>query len=97
MKTTYNAFDMSFSYDKSILELTSTEIEGLTITQSEDPEDPNIGIVRVTGYGSDRDADTAPFVLAFTAKAVATAEVTLNSAKVDAQQTPSAVMLLRQL
>ena len=83
-ETTYNAFDMSFSYDKSILELTSTEIEGLTITQSEDPEDPNIGIVRVTGYGSDRDADTAPFVLAFTAKAVGTAEVTLNSAKVDA-------------
>ena len=26
-ETKYNAFDMSFSYDKSILELTSTEIE----------------------------------------------------------------------
>mgnify|MGYP000844168598 FL=1 len=81
-ETTYNAFDMSFSYDKSILELTSTEIEGLTIRQSEDPEDPNIGIVRVMGYGFDRDVGTAPFVLTFVAKTTGVSEVILTSSKV---------------
>ena len=83
-ETTYNAFDMSFAYDKSILELTSTAFEGLTVSLDEDPENSNIGIVRVMGYGSDRDVGTAPFTLTFTAKATGAAEVTLTSAKVDA-------------
>lgn len=74
--TTYNAFDMSFSYDASILELTSTEIEGLTVTTGE-------GTVRVQGYGADRAVGTAPFSLTFKAVGAGTTEVLVTSAKVD--------------
>ena len=73
---TYNAFDMQFSYDSSILELTSTVIEGLTI-------EPGEGTVRVQGFGDDRNVGEAPFSLLFKAKAAGTAEVILTSAKVD--------------
>lgn len=74
--TTYNAFDMTFSYDASVLELTSTEIEGLTVTAGN-------GTVRVQGYGADRAVDTAPFSLTFKAVGAGTANVAVTSAKVD--------------
>lgn len=73
---TYNAFDMTFSYDASILELTSTEIEGMTITAGN-------GTVRVQGYGADRAVGTTPFSLSFKALSAGTANVTVTSAKVD--------------
>lgn len=73
---TYNAFDMTFSYDASILELTSTEIEGLTVTGGE-------GTVRVQGYGDDRTVGSTPFSLTFKAVGAGTATVTVTSAKVD--------------
>ena len=72
----YNAFDMTFAYDASVLELTSTEIEGLTVTAGN-------GTVRVQGYGADRAIGTAPFGLTFKAIAAGEAQVTLSSAKVD--------------
>lgn len=74
--TTYNAFDMSFTYDANLLEHTSTEIEGMTVTAGE-------GTVRVQGYGTDRAVGTAPFTLTFTAKATGTSDVKVTSAKVD--------------
>ena len=43
---TYNSFDMSFAYDHSVLELTSTSIAGMSVTGSN-------GLVRVLRYGSD--------------------------------------------
>lgn len=73
---TYNAFDMAFSYDAGILELTSAEIEGLTVTVGD-------GTVRVQGYGADRAVGTAPFSLTFKAVGAGTAHVTVTSAKVD--------------
>ena len=73
---TYNAFDLSFTYDASILELTSTELEGMTVTAGN-------GTLRVQGYGTDRAVDTAPFALGFRAKTAGNANVTLTSAKVD--------------
>lgn len=73
---TYNAFDMSFSYDASVLTLTSTELEGLTVTLGE-------GTVRVQGYGADRAVGTSPFSLTFAAAAAGNAVVTLIDAKVD--------------
>ena len=90
--TTYNAFDMSFTYDASILELTSTEIEGLTVTTGE-------GTVRVQGYGADRAVGSAPFSLTFKAVGAGTANVTVSSAKVDIsanaidKDAPEAVLL----
>ena len=74
--TSYNAFDMTFAYDASVLELTSTEIEGLTVTFGN-------GTVRVQGYGADRAVGTAPFGLTFKAITTGEAQVTLSSAKVD--------------
>lgn len=74
--TTYNAFDMTFTYDASILELTSTEIEGLTVTAGE-------GAVRVQGYGADRAVGSAPFSLTFKAVGAGECKVTVTSAKVD--------------
>ena len=74
--TTYNAFDMSFTYDADLLEHTSAEIEGMTVTAGE-------GTVRVQGYGTDRAVGTAPFTLTFTATATGTSDVKVTSAKVD--------------
>ena len=74
--TTYNAFDMTFTYDASILELTSKEIEGMTVTTGN-------GTVRVQGYGADRSVGTAPFSLTFKAASAGNATVTVTSAKVD--------------
>ncbi len=73
--TTFNAFDLSFTYDASILSLTSTEIQGCTVTTGE-------GTVRVQGYGEDKALGTA-FTLTFQTIAAGTATVTLTSAKVD--------------
>lgn len=72
----YNAFDMIFSYDASVLELTSTDSEGMTVT-------PGEGTVRVQGYGADRAVGTVPFSLAFKAVGAGEAKVTVISAKVD--------------
>ena len=73
--TAYNAFDMSFTYDAAVLKLTSTEIEGMTIT------DRN-GTVRVQRYGSDLAVDAAAFTLTFEAIGTGETTVTATSAKV---------------
>lgn len=76
---TYNAFDMTFAYDTSILELTSKTIDGMTVTE------PETGKVRVQRYGADLKLDEAPtpLTLYFTAKNAGNTNVTLTSAKVD--------------
>ena len=76
----YNSFDMSFTYDPSVLELTSTAIAGLSVTGGN-------GLVRVLGYGSDRLVGKAVFTLTF--KAVKSGETTIKSvkAKVGIKQT----------
>lgn len=73
---TYNAFDMTFTYDPAVLKLTSTQIEGVTITDKE-------GTVNVRGYGADRTVGTAPFTLTFETLTTGDANVKLTSAKVD--------------
>lgn len=75
--TTYNAFDMTFTYDSDALELTSTtEENGPTVTV-------NNGTIRVQGYGADRNVGTAPFTLTFKALKTGNTSVTVTSAKVD--------------
>lgn len=74
---TYNAFDMTFSYDATVLTLTSTEIEGLTVTTGD-------GTVRVQGYGADKAIGSTAFTLTFAAKATGNATVDVTTAKVDA-------------
>lgn len=74
--TTYNAFDMTFSYDSDVLELTSTAIEGLTVI-------PGEGTVRVQGYGPDREIDSTAFTLTFRAKTTGNTAVKVTTPKVD--------------
>lgn len=77
-QTGYNAFDMTFTYDTSALTLNTTaeDLVGLTFTATD-------GTVNVKGYGDDRDVDTVPFELEFTAVKTGTSDITLTSAKVD--------------
>lgn len=73
---TYNAFDMTFSYDPAKLTLTSKAIEGMNVVLDE-----AAGNVRVQGHGADRAVNTAPFALTFTVNGSDT--VILKEAKVD--------------
>lgn len=77
-QTGYNAFDMTFTYDANALTLNTTaeDLVGLTFTATD-------GTVNVKGYGDDRDVDTVPFELEFTAVKTGTSDITLTSAKVD--------------
>ena len=72
----YNAFDMSFEYDASVLQLISTEIEGMTVETGD-------GTVRVQRYGDDLAVGSEAFKLTFKVIATGDAEVKLVSAKVD--------------
>ena len=73
--STYNAFDMSFTYDAAKLELTSTEINGMTVEAGE-------GTVQVLRYGDDLNVGSAAFTLTFKAIGTGEATVTATSAKV---------------
>ena len=71
----YNAFDVSFTYDASKLELTSTVIDGMTVTYEN-------GTVRVQRYGSDLSVGAAAFTLTFEAIGTGETTVTATEAKV---------------
>ena len=75
-KTGYNAFDISFTYDPTILKLTSTQINGMTVTVRN-------GNINVLGYGADRSAGSAPFTLEFKALKMENTEVRITAARVD--------------
>ena len=79
-KTTYNAYDMTVTYNTDILEYTGviqqTTDENLSVV------DKN-GTLRVTGYGKDKNCGTDNIVLNFTAKATGDGDVTVTAAKVD--------------
>lgn len=69
--TSYNSFDMRFTYDASILELTSTTISGMSVTV-------NKGTVRVLRYGSDLAVGKTVFTLTF--KAIKSGKTTIRAA-----------------
>ena len=75
-KTGYNAFDINFTYDPTVLEFTSTTLPGVTVTAKD-------GKINVLGYGKDRSAESVPFALEFKALKVETTEVKITSARVD--------------
>lgn len=74
--TGYNAFDISFTYDPTVLELTSTTLPGVTVTVQD-------GKINVLGYGEDRSAGSAPFTLEFKALKMGNTEVQITTARVD--------------
>ena len=77
--TTYNAYDLTVSYDTDKLTYNScTAADALAVVKEETP-----GTVRIIGFGDDKDLDTAAATLSFTAKGTGNAEVKIASAKVD--------------
>ena len=76
----YNSFDMTFSYDPKILELTSTSISGMSVTKEN-------GKIRVLRYGTDLNVDAAVFTLSIKAVKNDTTTVKATSAKVGMKET----------
>jgi len=74
--TKYNAFDFTFTYDPAILELTSTEISGMTVTAEN-------GQIHVERYGTDLTVGAPALTLTFNAIATGNSNVKVTSAKVD--------------
>lgn len=80
----YNSFDMRFTYDPSVLELTSATFSGMSVTKEN-------GAVRVLRYGSDLAVDTAAFTLTFQAIKPGTTTIRAAEAKVGFRQTAQEV------
>lgn len=91
---TYNAYYMEVSYDAEKLTYVSINTDA-AVTD-------NDGTLKIAGYGTDKTCDTDNIVLTFTGKAVGEANVTVNSAKVDAkenasgQDAPAATLLTKK-
>ena len=77
--TTYNAYDLTLTYDTDKLTYNScTAADALAVVKEDVP-----GTIRVIGFGDDKNLDTPAATLSFTAKGTGDAEVKITSAKVD--------------
>lgn len=77
--TTYNAYDLTMTYDTDKLTYVScTAADENAVVKKDVP-----GTIRVIGFGGDKTLDTAAATLTFQAKGVGDAEVKLTAAKVD--------------
>lgn len=74
--TKYNAFDLTFEYDPTVLELTSTKIDGMTVTVKD-------GKIHVERYGTDLTVGSTALTLTFKAIATGNTNIKVTSAKVD--------------
>lgn len=77
--TTYNAYDLTMTYDTDKLTYVSCAAADENVVVKEDVP----GTIRVIGFGGDKTLDTAAATLTFQAKGVGDAEVKLTAAKVD--------------
>ena len=76
--STYNAYDLTLTYDTDKLTYVScTAPDALAVVTE------NAGTVRVVGFGDNKTLDTAAATLTFKAKSVGDAEVKITAAKVD--------------
>ena len=77
--TTYNAYDLTLTYDTDKLTYNScTAADALAVVKEDVP-----GTIRVIGFGDDKNLDTPAATLSFTSKGTGEAEVKITSAKVD--------------
>ena len=74
--TKYNAFDLTFEYDPTVLELTSTKIDGMTVTAKD-------GKIHVERYGTDLTVGNTALTLTFKALTTGETNVKVTAAKVD--------------
>ena len=77
--TTYNAYDLTLTYDTDKLTYVSCAAADENAVVKEDVP----GTIRVIGFGGDKTLDTPAATLTFQAKGVGDAEVKLTAAKVD--------------
>lgn len=77
--TTYNAYDLTMTYDTDKLTYVSCTAADENAVVKEDVP----GTIRVIGFGGDKTLDTAAATLTFQAKGVGDAQVKLTAAKVD--------------
>ena len=73
--STYNAYQLTVSYDSDKLTYTDINTDAIVSDQN--------GTLTIIGFGADRTCGTDNIVLTFTAKAAGTANVTLTSARID--------------
>lgn len=73
--TTYNAYYMEVSYDTNVLTYKGINTDA-SVTD-------NNGILKIAGYGDNKNCGTDNIVLTFAGKATGEAKVTVTSAKVD--------------
>ena len=74
---TYNAYYLEVNYNSDLLAYKSISPADASVTDTN-------GTLKIAGYGSDKTCGTDNIVLTFTGKAVGQANVTVQSAKVDA-------------
>lgn len=77
---TYNSFDMTFTYDASVLELVSDSISGMSVIG-------DAGTVRILRYGNDLEAGSAVFTLQFKVSKPGKTNVRATEAKIGIKQT----------
>lgn len=77
--TTYNAYDLTMTYDTDKL----TYVSCAAADENAVVKEGVPGTIRVIGFGGDKTLDTAAATLTFQAKGVGDAEVKLTAAKVD--------------
>lgn len=78
--TSYNAFDVSITYDPSVLKLTTKHISGMSVVAKN-------GIVQVLRYGNDLPVGTTSFSLTFEAVSTGETKIRVRKAKVGIQET----------
>ena len=79
----YNAYYFEVTYDSTVLTYKGVS-EGATVDSTTE------GVLKIAGYGADKNSGTAAVTLTFTGKAVGTGKVTITKANVDAKTNANA-------
>ena len=79
-ETTYNAYDLTVTYDPAVLTykgINDANVSNLKVT------DDGSGTLRITGYGEDRTVGIDSILLTFTGNAAGESNITVTAAKID--------------
>ena len=79
----YNAYYFEVSYDSTVLTYKGVS-EGATVDSTTE------GVLKIAGYGADKNSGAAAVTLTFTGKAVGAGKVTITKANVDAKANANA-------
>lgn len=79
----YNAYYFEVTYDSTVLTYKGVS-EGATVDSTTE------GVLKIAGYGADKNSGTAAATLTFTGKAVGAGKVTITKANVDAKANANA-------